>query len=265
MRRIALAVMATTALTFAALGAGTPSASAADMPVKALPLFNWTGWYVGVNTGYSWGIAKNKHATLPALNVQNPDTKVRIRGWQGSVEGGYCWQHRPQTPYMPAATNVPWVSCVEANFNIGRERGSGSSTVPGVVTGDFNRIDKTESVDWVLTLGPKLGPALDNNLLYLYITGGVAFGKVKLSAVNTFTSGTLSLIDDRSVSRIKTGWFVGAGLERMINRHWGVKFHYSYVDLGETSVDVYPLGPTPATVSSNITDHILSAGVNYHF
>jgi outer membrane immunogenic protein len=265
MRRVALAVAATTALSIAALGAGMQNASAADMPVKADPLFNWTGWYVGGNTGHSWGRAHNRHATFEAVNLRNPDTQVRIRGWQGSVEGGYCWQYRPQTPYMRAAINVPWVSCVEANFNLGRERGSGSSFVPGVITGTFNQIDKTESVDWVLTLGPKLGPVLDNNRLYLFVTGGAAFGKVKLSAINTFSSGTFTVIDERSVSRIRTGWFVGAGLERMINRHWGIKFHYSYVDLGRTSVDVYPFGPTPATVSSNIYDHILSVGANYHF
>src|ERR1700758_3049509 len=41
---------------------GTP-AFAADMAVKAPPLpppapvYNWTGWYVGGNVGYSWGNA----------------------------------------------------------------------------------------------------------------------------------------------------------------------------------------------------------------
>jgi outer membrane immunogenic protein len=40
---------------------GTP-AFAADMAVKApppapAPVYNWTGWYVGGNVGYSWGNA----------------------------------------------------------------------------------------------------------------------------------------------------------------------------------------------------------------
>ncbi len=49
-----------TASLFAAgllLGSGV-AASAADMAVKApppVPLYDWTGWYGGVNVGYSWG------------------------------------------------------------------------------------------------------------------------------------------------------------------------------------------------------------------
>jgi opacity protein-like surface antigen len=46
-----------------ALNAGG-SAFAADMPVKARPLppppvYNWTGFYVGGNIGYSWGRSSN--------------------------------------------------------------------------------------------------------------------------------------------------------------------------------------------------------------
>src|SRR5262245_6069278 len=44
-----------------ALGAALSPAVAADLPVKARPVapvvqvFNWTGFYIGGNAGYSWG------------------------------------------------------------------------------------------------------------------------------------------------------------------------------------------------------------------
>ena len=52
MRRLVVALLATSALSFAA--------QAADMPVKAprvapVAMYNWTGFYVGVNGGGVWG------------------------------------------------------------------------------------------------------------------------------------------------------------------------------------------------------------------
>ena len=53
-------------LASAALMLATGSAFAADMPLKApvapLPVvipYNWTGFYVGINVGYSWGRRDN--------------------------------------------------------------------------------------------------------------------------------------------------------------------------------------------------------------
>ena len=50
--------LSTTLLAGAAVFALTQAASAADLPVKApvvAPPYNWTGFYVGANIGYSWG------------------------------------------------------------------------------------------------------------------------------------------------------------------------------------------------------------------
>ena len=57
------------------LGAAFVSASgiafAADMPVKApyapapAPVYNWTGWYVGVNAGASMGNANTNFNIAP--------------------------------------------------------------------------------------------------------------------------------------------------------------------------------------------------------
>jgi len=61
-------------------------ASAADMQTRAPiykaapePLFNWTGFYIGGNGGYSWGDAAN----------------LSPSGWSGGGQIGYNWQYAP--------------------------------------------------------------------------------------------------------------------------------------------------------------------------
>src|SRR4051795_12376427 len=89
--------------TIAALVVGlASSAYAADLPVKAhpapvmAPVWNWTGFYIGINGGYSWG-----HSSRD-LNFFNPLNGVALatgtgggRNMDGGLFGGqigYNWQ-----------------------------------------------------------------------------------------------------------------------------------------------------------------------------
>ena len=56
---------------FMLLTTAAVSASAADLPTKAYmpapvaaPVYNWTGFYVGVNGGYGWGATRSADALL---------------------------------------------------------------------------------------------------------------------------------------------------------------------------------------------------------
>src|SRR5215472_823891 len=85
-------------------------AFAADMPVKApapapAPVYNWTGWYVGVNAGASFGNVKTDFSIAPVTvtsgleSVTTPGIggshTVSPDGFMGGGQIGYNWQLSP--------------------------------------------------------------------------------------------------------------------------------------------------------------------------
>src|ERR1700747_3357289 len=80
-------------------------AFAADMAVKApppapAPVYNWTGWYAGVNAGASFGNAKTDFNVLSVLTsgivpgFSQSDTTYPS-GFMGGGQIGYNWQLSP--------------------------------------------------------------------------------------------------------------------------------------------------------------------------
>jgi outer membrane immunogenic protein len=105
MKKLATCVVAITGLI------GT-SAFAADMPVKAppapppAPVYNWNGFYAGVNVGASFGRAKTDfngapvtvfdHGTAFANTPGFSDSQITApSGIIGGAQIGYNWQFSP--------------------------------------------------------------------------------------------------------------------------------------------------------------------------
>jgi outer membrane immunogenic protein len=84
-----------------------------------------------------------------------------------------------------------------------------------------------------------------------YITGGAAFGDVKMTT-NTGASETDS----------RFGWTVGAGVEYAFLSPWTFKIEYLYMDLGKASCSA-----ATCVVSTDVdfTASMVRAGFNYRF
>ena len=250
------------------------AAAAADLPVKAVPVmppapvWNWTGFYIGLNGGYSWG-----HSSRD-LNFFNPINGVTFataagtgRNLTGGVFGGqlgYNWQ----------AAN--WVFGIETDAQWTGQKGSTVAFCPiaGCVptaapAGSVASAALSDKLEWFGTFRGRIGFLVTPTFLF-YATGGGAYGSVKTDlALTGFTAAGLPVGVVGSTSSDRFGWTLGAGLETMFAPNWSAKFEYLYMDLGSVSNSVVvptALGiPLGANVSTRITDNIVRAGINYHF
>jgi len=249
------------------------SVSAADLPYKApapapvmAPVWNWSGFYIGINGGYSWGRSSRD------LNFFNPLNGVTIatgtgggRDLNGGLFGGqvgYNWQ----------ASN--WVFGLEADAQWTGQRGS--TTVLCPVAGCFPTVvpggtvaSLEDKLQWFATFRGRVGVTVTPSVL-LYATGGGAWGEVQSTlGLGGFTATGIPVTVAGTTSTDRFGWTVGAGIEAMFSPNWSAKIEYLYLDMGSISNSVvlptaagFPLG---ANVTSRITDNIIRAGINYHF
>ena len=249
-------------------------ASAADIPLKALPLpvFVWTGWYGGANVGYSWGRSVTTTDIDPGTAAAAAYGEgIPHRGWEASVEGGYCYQ-----PGRDRDSN--FVGCFEVRYDFPAERSTqGIVPIPTTTT----TVVSTTHIDPIL-IGPHLGFTTNANRTLWYAAGGLAIGQVGGSSIGGDTAGDTSTANP--ASKWVTGWFVGAGAEQMLTNNWSVKVEYDYVRLGAGGVTAPYAGTNPvlnpvclvgvaacggtstaiATVAGNPYDNVVTVGINYH-
>lgn len=255
------------------LSASTMAASAADLPIKApalAPVYNWTGFYVGVNAGAAFGRAHDQTTTVfdpagyfgttsvPAIATAGDQTMNKA-GFTGGVQLGYNWQIQNA------------VIGLETDFSYMGVRASTSNTAlyPCCAPTNFT-INQSAKTDWLFTLRPRLGWASNNWLLY--VTGGLAVTQIKgdFSFSDTFAAAS----ESASISKTKAGWALGGGFEYGFAGPWTVKLEYLHVDFGSVSTTSTNLafggfgggGVSPVNVythSIKMSDDIVRLGLNY--
>ena len=99
----------------------------------------------------------------------------------------------------------------------------------------------------------------------LYSTGGLAWTSAKDNVSATGGGLTLNILN---IQATKIGWTVGAGVEVAIVGGLSAKVEYLYIDtpgLSGSSPLPFLLGGGTATLTANIHDNIVRAGLNYRF
>jgi outer membrane immunogenic protein len=244
------------------------AALAADLPRKApapvvppAPIYNWSGFYVGLNAGWV-GSTSNDISNSATLALAGPLAAGSIPGtvdlgYDGFIGGGqigYNWQ--AGTWLYGLEADIQW-SNADANTTIG------PITRPGFVpiTTAYSR-----SLDWLGTFRGRVGYLVMPQFLF-YATGGLAYGRTKLGNAFICPACAPATTTFSDTSDTRAGWTVGGGVEWMFIPRWSLKAEYLYVDLGDISTTIGAFGPPPSLLTSTVHDrlNIVRAGVNYHF
>jgi outer membrane immunogenic protein len=251
----------------------TGSAFAADLPpplpFKAPlppPWYDWTGFYVGANGGYSWGRAWN---SITAPGVAAFSGTQNLNGGLGGGQIGYNWQF-----------NRNWVVGLEADIQGTGERGS--TGLPAIVTGGGGAVAPiptvtttgtfSQKLPWFGTVRGRVGVEPADRVL-LYVTGGFAYGEVDSNSSITASAAFppaapfAAVTANASAKNTQPGWTVGAGGEWAFISRWSVKVEYLYVDLSAFTNTFTGTGPAFPTITArtHFTDNIFRVGINYNF
>jgi outer membrane immunogenic protein len=252
-----LLVAAATILATPAFGADLRMPVKAPPPI-APPLATWTGFYIGVNGGYSWGRARTDTVSVGVPGFAAVAVPVGVTSnLNGGIAGGqigYNWQ----------VSN--WVWGVEGDGQWSGERhtdtlicGVACTGTPAAAFG----ASVTQKIDAFGTFRGRVGWLVTPDVM-LYGTGGLAVASFRTSASAAVTAARLVAGVAATNSTTRAGWTAGAGIEGMFAPHWSAKLEYLYADYGRFNNNL-AFGPVVVGASTRVTDNILRAGVNYHF
>ena len=208
MKVFALALMA---------GLASTSAYAADAVIEEppapvavyqeVPIFTWTGGYVGLQGGGLWSDSSVSG---------DPDIGVFGDNFNGGLFGvyvGYNWQ------------TGPWVIGAEGDFN-----GVWNDETFTINTQRFGDQNVDVGSDYLASLRARVGYAFDRTLIFA--TGGVAFTQFSAEG-----AGDAFEDDFLDTDQTYTGWTVGAGAEYAFTNNWIGRLEYRYYDFSNQTFD----------------------------
>lgn len=271
MRRLVFA-----GVTAAALGVVQPALSA-DLPAESaykaapliVPVYDWTGFYVGISGGYSRGNSSNVY-TITGFAPETSSTQMNGGVFGGQI--GYNWQPArnfvigfeadAQGTWQNGTDNPPSVNTTTTCNILG-------ALIPCPGT---NAVGVDEKLRWFATARGRLGFVPWDTVMF-YVTGGAAFGEVQWNATTTNTGTLLGLtttsVNSATATSTHAGWTVGGGSEWVLSGGWTAKLEYLFVDLGTmgNTFATFATGTVVPTVleTSHVRDNIVRIGLNYRF
>ena len=223
------------------------SAAAADLPIltKAapVPLYDWSGFYVGGGLSYSWGRVSDTGTFQPSFTstatVFNaaPTTWApnhKLTGMDGEIQAGYRKQFGTMvlgTEVVARLTDEHGRGNCYQPYPTGYPTNTPPTTSPGTAGGAFScykdtRLNSTEAV--LFEVGMLATPQL-----LLQISAEPAAGQISTTDSLAFAyPGGAVTSGYSSHSTDKAGYWVGGGAEYAVLSNLHLKLEYYYMDFG---------------------------------
>jgi outer membrane immunogenic protein len=238
---------------------GMPAMAADVAPaykiLAPIPVFSWSGCYVGGDVGGAWG----SQGVLNTSPLGQAPANTTATG--GSVIGGghigcnYQW-----TPFLVIGAEGDF-SGASLNATGNAQSLFGGAVAPGGGITWLSRLDS------IATVRGRVGFAWTPNTL-VYLTGGGAWGRTSYSSTDVFFSGC-PVCATTSFSNTSSGYVLGGGLEwAPWSNNWIVRGEYLYYNLTGATGAGFAAGVPIAAANptwSNMAVSSYRLGLSYKF
>jgi outer membrane immunogenic protein len=259
MKKILLGSVATGAI----VAAG--SASAADLgtrpvykaaPVVApVPVFSWTGCFVGAHGGWGWGRKDiTKASTFCSTHARSGKSSIDT---SGAIFGGQVG-----CDYQFANNFVIGVQGTFAGATLTGE-GKDPQLFGGTTTTGSMRV----RTDWLSTVTGRVGFTGWLPRTMLYVRGGGAWIREKWTFSDFETISNAPEFNG-SISQTRSGWTIGGGFEYAIAPNWSIFAEFNHYDFGTKNL-IHASSSSGFTRTNTVdvkqTIEAVTVGVNYRF
>ena len=272
MKKLLLAGIAAAALGIAGaahaadLGVGPYRAAPALGPI---PIFTWTGCYLGGHGGGGFGRKNAGDPTGENFAAFGERVRVHTSGFLAGGQVGCDWQFAPNW-LIGIEGSGAWADLKGSSVDVATFVNQLGPIVLNTITTTGTLHART---DFLADVTARVGWVWDRWLIYA--KGGVAWDhdKYDFAGQTTCTPGLASCSSvttgsfDFTGSETRIGWTAGAGIEWAFWGNWSARLEYDFYDFGNHRVTlVDSLGTFPAAPADiNQQIHTVKFGINYRF
>jgi outer membrane protein OmpA-like peptidoglycan-associated protein len=203
--------------------AGTASVQVAQAAAPMSPGWfawaphDWTGIYIGPQVGYNIGHTKVEYQAGPTSTNRTNDVPM----------GGFTAGFDLQAPGASWGWGTPsWlVAGLELNADLINGTSSAKCPNPAFVC--------TSGIDWLATLGPRVGYA--TGPLLVYGTGGFAVAQTRATTMSTVPTTAAA---GAGGTKTAYGWFGGAGLQYAASDAISLRIEDDYFRVAANSTQI---------------------------
>jgi outer membrane immunogenic protein len=238
MKKLLLGSLGLVAMAAPAVAADLPARTyKAPPPVVVMPVYDWTGFYIGGNGG--WGESRNCWGIVPLTGTILADGCVSKSGGLLGGQIGYRWQTGPMVIGLEAQgdwadLSSSHVSLLDQTFTLGTK------------------------VDGLGLFTGQIGYAWNASLLYF--KGGAAVTSNRFDVTSTF--GGIGLA---AVTSTRWGGTVGVGWEYGFSPNWTAGIEYDHLFMGDSNNSFSVVNPLQAGALNRISQDVDMVTIRFNY